>query len=492
MARPFYCANQLNSSSTENSATNSSPFPVFNSVCYDDCSQYVYESGISSTVIDFDLGCGLGPTVKSLSNTFFWVFFGIVGVVTGPIGDKIGRKPVGVFCSVFCLLTTFATALTPNWLVYLPLRMATGFFVGGFHNMIYITMTETVNKKILAKVAMGSMFTVSVGQLVAAFAGYIMKGSWRLHVAVVAFLMIPFSLYHIFCFPESEIWKISQMQQHGQREDVNLTLTASVKTPLIEKKDKAKNDNFKDSRAQFHGKVMQSVSASSENITSKTKSVNILDLLATFQTAMLTVSFIVSWLCAFSVYYSIAYNVENFVGNLYLNSALLAMADFANVFAFVAMDGLGRRLSVVLGTFLITIACALIPFTEPLYGGSIQIGFAFIVELSASATCNVLYLYTAEVYPTVLRSTGFSLCSAISRIGLTLSPFLISWNYGIYDCGKYIAMASASFLSGVLMFFYAPESVGKPLPETLTDFRTLVAETNWAWISQLVRRYERE
>ena len=74
MARPFYCANHLNSSLTENSAAaNSSLLPVFDSICYGDCSQYVYERDISSAVMDFDFGCGLGPTVKSLLNTFLGV-----------------------------------------------------------------------------------------------------------------------------------------------------------------------------------------------------------------------------------------------------------------------------------------------------------------------------------------------------------------------------------------------------------------------------------
>ena len=242
---------------------------------------------ISSTVVDFDLGCGVGPTVKSLSNTLFWAFFGIVGVLAGPIGDKTGRKPVGVVCSFFCLLATFATAFAPNLVVYLPLRMACGFFLGGLHNMIYITMSETVKKKILAKVAMGSMFIISLGQLVTVFAGYLMQSSWRMHVAVVAVLMVPFLLYHIFCFPESQIWKIYHKPGRGKK--LRFTQSAANKAPLIKGEDRDHVDKLRDSKTQLQENALQKVSASPENVCSQTKPVNILDLFATFQTAMLTV-----------------------------------------------------------------------------------------------------------------------------------------------------------------------------------------------------------
>ena len=124
-----------------------------------------------------------------------------------------------------------------------------------------------------------------------------------------------------------------------------------------------------------------------------------------------------------SVYYAIAYNVENFAGDLYFNAALLAVADFGTIIAFVILDKLGRRFSVLSGILLFTVACLLIPFTEPLYGVSIEIVFALIGEFSAAAVINMLYVYTAEVYPTVLRSTGFSLCSGGLSCGHNTGAF---------------------------------------------------------------------
>ena len=84
---------------------------------------------------------------------------------------------------------------------------------------------------------------VSGGQLFAAFSSYIMKSPWRLHVPVLAFLMISFFLHHTFCFPESQIWMMSQMHQRGESKDLNLNLTTPDKTPLIEKEDREEDDN---------------------------------------------------------------------------------------------------------------------------------------------------------------------------------------------------------------------------------------------------------
>ena len=43
-------------------------------------------------------------------------------------------------------------------------------------------------------------------------------------------------------------------------------------------------------------------------------------------------------------------------------------------------------------------------------------------KFGAAASFSIVYLYTAELYPTVVRSTAIGLCSMMARIGGILAP----------------------------------------------------------------------
>ena len=46
-------------------------------------------------------------------------------------------------------------------------------------------------------------------------------------------------------------------------------------------------------------------------------------------------------------------------------------------------------------------------------------------KFGAAASFSIVYLYTAELYPTVVRSTAIGLCSMMARIGGILAPQVI-------------------------------------------------------------------
>ena len=47
---------------------------------------------------------------------------------------------------------------------------------------------------------------------------------------------------------------------------------------------------------------------------------------------------------------------------------------------------------------------------------------ALIGKFGASASFSIVYLYTAELYPTQIRSTAVGMCSMMARIGGVAAP----------------------------------------------------------------------
>lgn len=55
--------------------------------------------------------------------------------------------------------------------------------------------------------------------------------------------------------------------------------------------------------------------------------------------------------------------------------------------------------------------------------GSVTVALAMAGKLGITAAFSVLYISTAEQFPTVVRGMGMGICSMCSKIGSTISPF---------------------------------------------------------------------
>ena len=89
----------------------------------------------------------------------------------------------------------------------------------------------------------------------------------------------------------------------------------------------------------------------------------------------------------------------------------------------------------------------------------------FLVRGAASGVFQAAYVYTPEVYPTVLRSVGVGSCSGMARTGAMLTPYVaqvlmkasLSWAVAVY------ALAAAT--AAVVCFFLPVETQGKEMPD---------------------------
>lgn len=82
---------------------------------------------------------------------------------------------------------------------------------------------------------------------------------------------------------------------------------------------------------------------------------------------------------------------------------------------------MGRRVPLSMFMVLGGISCLLIQF---LNNPVLTFPLAMFGKLSIAASFAIIYIHSAELFPTTQRSSGLGLCSLFARLGGILAPFV--------------------------------------------------------------------
>ncbi|NXO65033.1 S226A protein, partial [Phainopepla nitens] len=81
----------------------------------------------------------------------------------------------------------------------------------------------------------------------------------------------------------------------------------------------------------------------------------------------------------------------------------------------------------------------------------------------SAASFNCVFLYTGELYPTVIRQTGMGLANTMSRLGSIMAP-LVKMAGELNPALPFIIYGTAPVVSGLAVTFL-PETRNMALPE---------------------------
>ncbi|KAB0394354.1 hypothetical protein E2I00_016630, partial [Balaenoptera physalus] len=99
----------------------------------------------------------------------------------------------------------------------------------------------------------------------------------------------------------------------------------------------------------------------------------------------------------------------------------------------------------------------------------LSIGLAMLGKFGITSAFSMLYVFTAELYPTLVRNMAVGVTSMASRVGSIIAPYFVY--LGAYNrVLPYILMGSLTVLIGIITLFF-PESFGMTLPETLEQMQ---------------------
>ena len=105
------------------------------------------------------------------------------------------------------------------------------------------------------------------------------------------------------------------------------------------------------------------------------------------------------------------------------------------------------------------------------------LAFMYFGKIAVQGAFNILYIFTSELYPTVVRNTAVGVTSMVARFGSGLSSYIALLSNISLPIVPMIIFALFSLFAGMLVFVL-PETSEKPLPETI-DVSFLLREF-WA------------
>ncbi|CAD5212943.1 unnamed protein product [Bursaphelenchus okinawaensis] len=191
------------------------------------------------------------------------------------------------------------------------------------------------------------------------------------------------------------------------------------------------------------------------------------------------------WIATALVYYGIVIALSDqsspgrsmFVGNFFLNNAIAGAIELPTLLACVYLLQFGRKRSQVItlisaGTLIFIAMCASLKE---------EMTFSLIFMLAGKACIqgafNILYIFTSELYPTVIRNSAVGMCSMVARIGAGASGYIAILSDVTLPVVPMGIFCIFSLFAGVLIYFL-PETRDLPLPDTMWDAVTMLKNNN--------------
>jgi hypothetical protein len=103
--------------------------------------------------------------------------------------------------------------------------------------------------------------------------------------------------------------------------------------------------------------------------------------------------------------------------------------------------------------------------------------FIHQIPISSLGAFNILYIFTSELYPTVIRNSAVGMCSMVARIGAGASGYIAILSDVTLPVVPMAIFCMFSLFAGVLIYFL-PETKDLPLPDTMLDATIMLKNQN--------------
>ncbi|KFV66337.1 Solute carrier family 22 member 13, partial [Dryobates pubescens] len=405
-------------------------------------SGWVYPAGQPPSLLtEYDLVCDR-KDLNDISQSIYMLGMFLGSMIFGLLSDRIGRRPVILISVILQGFFGLGIAFVPHFYVYMAFRCVVGASVSGITMTILALATEWIGASSRPLAVLSSHCCFAVGQMLLAGLSYGIR-NWRLlEIAGSAPIFASFLYFHML--PESARWLVTK----GKIEEAKKVLQ------------KAASCNKRTIPPEL---LEQSFCLLKLKPVKQTKSGSILDLFRRKHLQKVTSIMLCAWFVNSLVYYGLSLNVTNFGLDIYLTQLAFGAVEIpARVGCIFMLQWFGRKKNqavLLLLSGLVCLVITVIPEDQPVATTVL----AIIGKFTASASFSTSYIYSAELFPTVIRQTGLGLCSMSARLSGVVAPLIFLLDR--YHRAIPMAIFGSAPVVGGLLCFLLPETCGTDLAD---------------------------
>uniref|UniRef100_A0A671TU80 Solute carrier family 22 member 6 n=1 Tax=Sparus aurata TaxID=8175 RepID=A0A671TU80_SPAAU len=360
---------------------------------------------LATTVSEWGLVCSLRP-LKQMIQTIYMGGVLAGAIIYGGLSDRFGRRSVLIWSYLQLGVLGCSSALSPSYSTYCIFRFLSGMAVSGIILNGVSLKVEWIPTRERTLVGTLTSFFFTFGQMVLAGLAYWLRDWRKLQLAVCAphFLFFAYSWW----YSESARWLVLKRRSDEALKSLHRVARINGKAEIIDKL----------TLEVLHSHMSKEIESSRSSFTAY-------DLLRTRGMRRISICLVAVWFSTSFAYYGLAMDLQKFGVNIYLMQIIFGAVDFPfKLIALASLTYLGRRITQAACLFL----SAIIIFANILVPSNMQTlrtTLACLGKGFTSSSFTVVYLYTGELYPTIIRQTGMGFVSTMARIGSMAAPAVL-------------------------------------------------------------------
>ncbi|NWI85777.1 S226B protein, partial [Pitta sordida] len=358
----------------------------------------------STIVTEWDLVCS-ARGLKQLAQSLYMAGVLVGGIVFGALSDRFGRRSVLTWCYLQMAAMGTCSSFAPSFSLYCLFRFLTGTaFSGIVLNSVSLSI-EWMPTRVRALVGTFMGYCYTLGQFLLAGVAFAVPEWRRLQLAV----SLPF--FGFFLYSWSHMQKEMTTSSRSRP-----SVLALVRTPVVRH---------------------------------------------------ISVCLCFVWFSTSFAYYGLAMDLQNFDVDIYVIQLIFGAVDIpAKLVSILTITYVGRRFTQALALGLAGLA-VLANVLVPQDLRTLRTALAVFGKGCLAASFNCVFLYTGELYPTVIRQTGMGLANTMARLGSIMAP-LVKMAGEIFPALPGLIYGIAPIVSGLVATFL-PETRNVALPETVEE-----------------------
>ncbi|XP_075226803.1 organic cation transporter protein-like isoform X2 [Lycorma delicatula] len=413
------------------------------------CTSWVYDRSVfhETIISEWNLVCSR----SQLANVAQMIL--MIGILVGNLSfsvaaDRFGRKMPVVFSGVMQMVTGVITALMPWYSGFVFFRFLQAVAVGGVMTVSFVLCMEFLGGKWRTIISSLTHVPFNIGQMTMVVIAYYTR-EWRHFQMAISVPCILFISY-LWLVPESPRWLIAV----GRQKEAMKILTEAAQ----------RNNN------PIPKEIIGPISKEKE-IKDGGNKVGVMDLFRTPNMRKKSLSAFFVWAGCGLCFYGLTQYVSHIGGNIFINVIVSGSLIIPGMlFSIYGMEKFGRRTTLAGGQIITTTSCFLLILFHQ--GDSKQLSMAEVALgaigiLGCGISFPTLYLFSGELFPTVIRNIGVGSGSVCARVGSMIAPFVASLDQ-LHPQLPPLAFGTISLI-GALVGLLLPETVNCELPQTILE-----------------------